>query len=251
MDPQSFDLEHVKHIIEAALLTASEPLQIADLKKLFDGELDEEALQAALAEVAQGCAGRSIELVNVSSGWRFRTRPEYQRFLDRMNPQKSPRYSRAVMETLAIIAYKQPVTRGDIEDIRGVAVSSNLIKALEARGWIDVVGNREVPGRPELFATTRQFLDDLNLASLSELPALDDLGQLVEAVAAGAGEGEDPVAGEGGNMVELLEGTMEAEPELEAAREPGIAAERGLEPLIDTDQATPAGPEGGSGPTLN
>ena len=121
MDPQSFDLEHVKHIIEAALLTASEPLQVEDLQKLFDGELDKEALQSAIAEVAQGCEGRSIELVNVASGWRFRTRPEYQRFLDRMNPQKSPRYSRAVMETLAIVAYKQPVSRGDIELVRGAS----------------------------------------------------------------------------------------------------------------------------------
>ncbi len=186
MDSPSFDIEHVKHVIEAALLTASEPLQLADLKKLFDDELDNDALQEALTEVAQACEGRSIELVNVASGWRFRTRPEYQRFLDRMNPQKPPRYSRAVLETLAIVAYKQPVTRGDIEDIRGVVVSTNLIKALEARGWIDVVGNREVPGRPELFATTRQFLDDLNLKALTDLPPLDDLGQLIETVAPGA-----------------------------------------------------------------
>ena len=118
MDTQSFDTAHVKHIIEAALLTATEPLQLADLKKLFEDELDDEALQQAIAEVAQGCEGRSIELVNVASGWRFRTRPEFQRFLDRMNPQRPPRYSRAVLETLAIIAYKQPVTRGDIEDIQ-------------------------------------------------------------------------------------------------------------------------------------
>ena len=150
-----------------------------------------------LADVAQGCEGRSIELVNVASGWRFRTRPEFQRFLDRMNPQKPPRYSRAVLETLAIIAYKQPVTRGDIEDIRGVVVSTNLIKALEARGWIDVVGNREVPGRPELFATTRQFLDDLNLTALTDLPPLDDLGQLIEAVAPGARIGTDGAIIEG------------------------------------------------------
>ena len=197
MDTQSFDTEHVKHIIEAALLTASEPLQLSDLKKLFDDELEEDALQQAIAEVAQGCEGRSIELVNVASGWRFRTRPEFQRYLDRMNPQRPPRYSRAVLETLAIIAYKQPVTRGDIEDIRGVVVSTNLIKALEARGWIDVVGNREVPGRPELFATTRQFLDDLNLTALTDLPPLDDLGQLIETVAPGARIGGDGAIVEG------------------------------------------------------
>jgi segregation and condensation protein B len=192
MESPSIDLEHVKHVIEAALMTASEPLRLADLKKLFDDDLDDDALNEALAGVAQACEGRSIELVSVASGWRLRTRPEYQRFLDRMNPQKPPRYSRAVLETLAIIAYKQPVTRGDIEDIRGVVVSTNLIKALEARGWIDVVGHREVPGRPELFATTRQFLDDLNLRALTDLPPLDDLGQLIETVAPGARIGGDP-----------------------------------------------------------
>jgi segregation and condensation protein B len=197
MDSPLSDLAHVKLVVEAALLTASEPLQLSDLKKLFDDELDNAALQDALAEVAQGCEGRSIELVNVASGWRFRTRPEYQRFLDRVNPQKPPRYSRAVLETLAIVAYKQPVTRGDIEDIRGVVVSTNLIKALEARGWIDVVGHREVPGRPELFATTRQFLDDLNLKSLTDLPPLDDLGQLIETVAPGARVGGDLTGAEG------------------------------------------------------
>jgi segregation and condensation protein B len=201
MDSPSFDLEHIKHVIEAALLTASEPLQLADLKKLFDGELSNEVLSDALTELVRGCEGRSIELVNVASGWRFRTRPEYQQFLDRMNPQKPPRYSRAVLETLAIIAYKQPVTRGDIEDIRGVVVSTNLIKALEARGWIDVVGQREVPGRPELFATTRQFLDDLNLAALTDLPPLDDLGQLIEAVAPGARLGAEPDAEAGDTEV--------------------------------------------------
>ena len=255
MDPQSFDLEHVKHIIEAALLTASEPLQVEDLQKLFDGELDKEALQSAIAEVAQGCEGRSIELVNVASGWRFRTRPEYQRFLDKMNPQKSPRYSRAVMETLAIVAYKQPVTRGDIEDIRGVAVSSNLIKALEARGWIDVVGNREVPGRPELFATTRQFLDDLNLTSLSELPALDELGQLVEAVAAEVGVSEEVAVEGNGSMVELLEGTMDSESEsgteLELELDSGNGAELAPETVLDADAVSPGGVEVNPGPTLN
>jgi segregation and condensation protein B len=186
MDSPSFNLQEVKRILEAALLTASEPLPLADLKKLFDEELGNDALRNILNELAHDWEGHSVELVNVASGWRFRARPEYHRFIERLNPQKPPRYSRAVMETLAIIAYKQPVTRGDIEDIRGVVVSTNIIKALEARGWIDVVGHREVPGRPELFATTRQFLDDLNLRSLTELPPLEDLGQLVETVAAGA-----------------------------------------------------------------
>jgi segregation and condensation protein B len=189
MDSPSFDLQQVKRVLEAVLLTASEPVPVSDLKKLFDEELSHDILRNILIELARDWEGRGVELVNVASGWRFRARPEYQRFLERLNPQKPPRYSRAVMETLAIIAYKQPVTRGDIEDIRGVVVSTHIIKALEARGWIDVVGHREVPGRPELFATTRQFLDDLNLRSLTELPPLEDLGQLVETVAPGASIG--------------------------------------------------------------
>ena len=186
MDSASFDLQEVKRVLEAALLTSAEPLQVADLRKLFKDKLGNDVLRNVLAELAGDWEGRSVELINVASGWRFRARPEYTKFLDRLNPQKPPRYSRAVLETLAIIAYKQPVTRGDIEDIRGVIVSGNIMKALQARGWIDVVGNREVPGRPELFATTRQFLDDLALRSLTELPPLDDLGQLVDTVAQGA-----------------------------------------------------------------
>ena len=260
MDSPSFDLQHVRHVIEAALLTATEPLQLADLNKLFDDELSDEVLQEAIAEVAQGCEGRSIELVNVASGWRFRTRPEFQRFLDRMNPQKPPRYSRAVLETLAIIAYKQPVTRGDIEDIRGVVVSTNLIKALEARGWIDVVGNREVPGRPELFATTRQFLDDLNLKALTDLPALDDLGQLVEAVVPGAHPGGELPGEEAGeaavasaesvesdldDVTELMAGELPLEVEGENAVDADAVAEAEAEAEAESERLP------GPGPTLN
>jgi segregation and condensation protein B len=180
---QLFDVQQAKRILEAALLTSSEPLLLADLKKLFDEDLGSDTLRKLLDDLAADWQGRGVELVSVASGWRFRARPEYHRFLERLNPEKPPRYSRAVMETLAIIAYRQPVTRGDIEDIRGVVVSTNIIKALQARGWIDIVGCREVPGRPELLATTSQFLDDLNLRSLEELPSLDELGQLVETVA--------------------------------------------------------------------
>jgi len=244
MDTQSIDTQHVKQIIEAALLTASEPLQLADLKKLFDDELDDEAMQQAIAEVAQGCEGRSIELVNVASGWRFRTRPEFQRFLDRMNPQRAPRYSRAVLETLAIIAYKQPVTRGDIEDIRGVVVSTNLIKALEARGWIDVVGNREVPGRPELFATTRQFLDDLNLTALTDLPSLDDLGQLIETVAPGARIGGDGTIIEGAPEEEA--GDVLVEAVADTADPDGLESPESVDGTDSTD-----GKEETPPPTLN
>ena len=181
-----FDVQQAKRILEAALLTSGEPLAIADLKKLFDEDLGSDTLRKLLADLADDWQGRSVELVSVASGWRFCARAEYQKFLERLNSEKPLRYSRAVMETLAIIAYRQPVTRGDIEEIRGVVVSTNIIKALQERGWIDVVGHREVPGYPELLATTRQFLDDLNLRSLEELPPLDDLGQLVETVAPGA-----------------------------------------------------------------
>ncbi|MBI2297183.1 MAG: SMC-Scp complex subunit ScpB [Betaproteobacteria bacterium] len=184
MDTPSLDLEHVKRILEAALLTSQEPLALPELKQLFDEELSNDALCRMLEELRGDWRGRGVELVHVASGWRFRARPEYQRFIERLTPIKPPRYSRAVMETLAIIAYKQPVTRGDIEEIRGVTVSTNIIRALEERGWIDVVGHREVPGRPALYATTKTFLDDLNVRSLDELPPLDDLGSLVETAGA-------------------------------------------------------------------
>jgi segregation and condensation protein B len=182
MDDTNLDLNHVKTVLETALLITQEPLTLAELRKLFDEDLGNDTLRRVLDDLRGEWEAKGVELVNVASGWRFRAKPEFQRFLDRLNPQKPPKYSRAVLETLAIIAYKQPVTRGDIEDIRGVTVSSNILKSLEARGWIDVVGHREVPGRPALFATTKTFLDDLNLRSLEELPALDDLGTLVEAV---------------------------------------------------------------------
>ena len=182
MDTTSLDLEHVKKVLETALLVTQEPLPFSELKNLFDDELSSDLLRRVLDELRQDWQGRGVELAQVASGWRFRARPEYQSFLDRLNPQKPPRYSRAVLETLAIIAYRQPVTRGDIEEIRGVVVSANIIRALEARGWVEVVGHKEVPGRPELLATTRSFLDDLNVSSLEALPPLDDLGSLVERV---------------------------------------------------------------------
>jgi segregation and condensation protein B len=179
METNSLDLEQMKKVLEAALLVSPEPLQLSELKKLFDDELSSDALRRVLA-LREDWQGRGIELVQVASGWRFRARPEFQPFLDRLNPQKPPRYSRAVLETLAIIAYRQPVTRGDIEEIRGVVVSANIIRALEARGWVEVVGHKEIPGRPELLATTKTFLDDINITSLEELPPLEDLGSLVE-----------------------------------------------------------------------
>jgi len=169
------DLKEVKLALEAALLAASEPLQPGDLKKLFEGRISADTLRILLEELRADWVDKSIELTMVANGWRFRVKPEYQKYIDRLNPEKPPRYSRAVMETLAIIAYRQPVTRGNIEDIRGVLVSPGILKALEERGWIDVVGHKDVPGRPALFATTKKFLDDLNLRSLEELPPLHEL----------------------------------------------------------------------------
>jgi len=166
-----------KRILEAALLASQEPVSPQELKRLFEGELGVDAIRKLLAELAEEWRGRSVELVNLSSGWRFQTRPEFQPFLERLLPERPPRYSRAVMETLAIIAYRQPVTRGDIEDIRGVGVSSQIIQALETRGWIDAVGHRETPGRPALYATTTRFLDDLGLRSLEELPPLEEIAK--------------------------------------------------------------------------
>jgi segregation and condensation protein B len=181
MDLPLSDSNDVKRVLETALLSSTEPLPIADLRKLFDEQISADVLHGILDELSSEWAGKGVELANVASGWRFQVRPEYQKFIDRLNPNRPPKYSRAVLETLAIIAYRQPVTRGDIEDIRGVVVSSGILKALEARGWIDEVGHREVPGRPALYSTTRTFLDDLNLRSLAELPPLEDLGSLVEA----------------------------------------------------------------------
>jgi segregation and condensation protein B len=179
-DAPDIDILHVKRVLEAALLSSSEPLTVQQLKRLFGGGVDADNIRKVLDELKGEWAERSIELTAVASGWRFRVKPEYQEYLDRISNDKAPRYSRAVLETLAIIAYRQPVTRGDIEDIRGVAVSPPTLKALEERGWIDTVGHRETPGRPALFATTRKFLDDLNLRSLEELPPLDELQSALE-----------------------------------------------------------------------
>ncbi len=180
MDFPTTDLTHAKWLLEAALLASPEPLSLQALKRLFDDEVDAETLRKVLEDLRSDWQGRGVELVSVASGWRFQTRPQYQGILDRLSPQKPPKYSRAVLETLAIIAYRQPVTRGDIEDIRGVAVAATILKALEARQWIERIGHREVEGRPELFATTRAFLDDLGLRSLAELPPLEELGTLIE-----------------------------------------------------------------------
>ena len=169
------EFSNAKAVLEAALLVAGEPVPSTQLARLFDPPLPVDTVNALLAELAQDWSLRKVELVQVASGWRFQGKRDVQPYLDRLTPEKPPRYSRAVMETLAIIAYQQPVTRGDIEAIRGVAVSTNVIKTLEDRQWIEVVGHRETPGRPALYATTKTFLDDLGLTSVAELPPLADL----------------------------------------------------------------------------
>lgn len=164
-----------KRILETALICAQQPLTLRELETLFDGSVGADTIKTLLSELQQEWTQRGVELVCVASGWRFQSRPEMRQYLDRLNPEKPPRYTRAVLETLAIIAYRQPVTRGDMEDIRGVTINSQILKQLEDRGWIEVVGHKEAVGRPALYATTRQFLDDLGLSSLDQLPAMEDL----------------------------------------------------------------------------
>ena len=232
-------------VLETALLCASQPMQTAELRKLFgeESEIDNATLTPWLETLQLQWVDRGLELVQLASGWRFQSRPQMQRYLERLNPEKPPKYSRAVLETLAIIAWRQPVTRGDIEDIRGVTVSSQIVKTLEDRGWIEAIGHRDAPGRPALFGTTRQFLDDLGLRALDELPALEsadpaavlaglDLGE-----AAAANQDEAPAAGDDAK-VDVDEGleTLHAE-ETTAAHEAAIdAAEEALACAANPEQ---------------
>jgi segregation and condensation protein B len=198
-----------KRVLETALICSQQPLQLREMRILFEDGLAIDTIKFLLIELQKDWAQRGVELVSVASGWRFQSRPEVRVFLDRLHPEKPPRYTRATLETLAIIAYRQPVTRGDIEDIRGVTVNSLLLKQLEDRGWIEVIGHRETVGRPALFATTKHFLDDLGLASLDQLPLLDtpdqllrDMGSLGESEPMGFGNTEaGPVAESLGGLV--------------------------------------------------
>lgn len=214
---QLYKPEDYKRVLEAALLATSEPMTLTDLKKLFDEQFDDETWRTLLDDLRRDWSQRGVELVQLATGWRFQTKPEYQAYIDRLKTEKAPKYSRAVMETLAIIAYRQPVTRGDIEDIRGVAVSPNILKTLEGRGWIDAVGHRDAPGRPALYATTRSFLDDLGLRSLAELPPLTEIEGMMDLVdaapqlqaraelAAGPVEPESPTESATEGMMDLAE----------------------------------------------
>lgn len=252
----SMNTQDAKRVLETALICASQPMPLRDMRTLFDDELGPDTLRALLDELTRDWDGRGVELVALAQGWRFQSRPEMREFLDRLNPEKPPKYSRAVMETLAIIAYRQPVTRGDIEDIRGVTVASQIIKQLEDRGWVEAIGYREAPGRPALLATTRQFLDDLGLASLEQLPMLDgapaaglmladalpEQASLIEA------QGALPLdaPAEGGSDADIViveaaaEATSEADavPDAEADAEPAIPTP--TEPAAD---AAPMEPE--------
>jgi segregation and condensation protein B len=202
-----------KRILETALICAHQPMPLPTLRALFDDQVGADTLKSLLDELVRDWEGRGVELVPLAGGWRFQSRPEMREYLDRLNPEKPPKYSRAVLETLAIVAYRQPVTRGDIEDIRGVAVGTPIVKQLEDRGWIEAIGHREAPGRPALYATTRQFLDDLGLASLDQLPALD-----------AAGGGEARLAQALAEQPGLIELDGQPSLPLDAAEEPTPAA---------------------------
>jgi segregation and condensation protein B len=177
LDTRTMNTADAKRILETALICSTQPLPVRELRVLFDDELGADTIKTLLLELQEDWAQRGLELVSVGSGWRFQSRPELRDHLDRLHPEKPPRYTRAVLETLAIIAYRQPVTRGDMEDIRGVTINSLILKQLEDRNWVEVIGHRETVGRPGLYATTRQFLDDLGLASLDQLPVIETPAQ--------------------------------------------------------------------------
>lgn len=188
------NMAEAKRVLETSLICSQQPLQVRELRVLFKDALGADTIKTLLEELKNDWATKGVELVNVATGWRFQSRPELREYLDRLHPEKPPRYTRATLETLAIIAYRQPVTRGDMEDIRGVTINSLLIKQLEDRGWVEVIGHREAVGRPALFATTKQFLDDLGLESLDQLPLLESSTHSGNAFEAFADTVEDAIA---------------------------------------------------------
>lgn len=241
--------QDAKRVLETALICASQPLPLRDMRVLFADELGPDTLRSLLDELIREWDGRGVELVALATGWRLQSRPEMREYLDRLNPEKPPKYSRAVMETLAIIAYRQPVTRGDIEDIRGVTVASQIVKQLEDRGWVEAIGYRESPGRPALLATTRQFLDDLGLASLEQLPLLAGDGADGQALASALAEQPsllDP------QQLQIEEGAAEAASSADDVPEapeaalpaPEVVADEPVSPLTPSDKtAADAAPE--------
>jgi len=234
--------QDAKRVLETALICANQPLPLRAMRSLFDDQIGTDTLRTMLDELVRDWNGRGVELVAIASGWRFQSRPELREFLDRLHPEKPPKYSRAVLETLAIIAYRQPVTRGDIEDIRGVMVGSQIIKQLEDRGWIEAIGHRDAPGRPSLFATTRQFLDDLGLASLDQLPTLEGGQAPTDALA----DLQPSLLGEVQGSLELAptldDGTgAEAANDGELAPAEGAAAEPAVSEAAGEVPAVPSG----------
>jgi segregation and condensation protein B len=224
-----------KRVLETALICSHQPLQVRELRVLFNDELGADTVRALLEDLRNDWTHRGIELVCVASGWRFQSRPDMREYLDRLNPEKPPKYSRATLETLAIIAYRQPVTRGDMEDIRGVTINTQILKQLEDRGWVEVIGHREAAGRPALYATTRQFLDDLGLASLDQLPELGSPAQvaMTDALA-------DTAEGDGPDLATQAEQAARAQPAAQATQ---------AEPVDGTDSPQEAAQAGPADPT--
>ena len=245
-----------KRILETALICSTQPLPVRELRVLFDDELGADTIKTLLHELQEDWSQRGLELVSVANGWRFQSRPELRDHLDRLHPEKPPRYTRAALETLAIIAYRQPVTRGDMEDIRGVTINSLILKQLEDRNWVEVIGHRETVGRPALYATTRQFLDDLGLESLDQLPVIETPAQqagLVNALAEAADrqpglpiDEPAPVVDEAGP-----ESEASAEPVSEPADEPAPQAEVEAQAEPEAEAADPRVPEAPPEPELD
>ncbi|CAN7508562.1 SMC-Scp complex subunit ScpB [Variovorax sp. LjRoot84] len=233
-----------KRILETALICSTQPLPVRELRVLFDDELGADTIKSLLLELQEDWSQRGLELVSVATGWRFQSRPELRDHLDRLHPEKPPRYTRAALETLAIIAYRQPVTRGDMEDIRGVTINSLILKQLEDRNWVEVIGHRETVGRPALYATTRQFLDDLGLASLDQLPVIESpaqQGALIDALEQASG-GDQPALPIDESSVETAEAVSEAETEAvaetlpEPEPEPELQSSSPIEPDAEPDE---------------
>lgn len=230
-----------KRVLETALICAPQPLHVREMEVLFDGALTADTLKRLLQQLQDDWTGRGVELIHVASGWRFQSRPEMREFLDRLHPEKPPKYTRAALETLAIIAYRQPVTRGDMEDIRGVTINSLLLKQLEDRGWVEVIGHRETVGRPGLYATTRQFLDDLGVESLDQLPAMNSAegeAAMLEQIEFGLSE-PTPMA-EPSVVQAEIETVMEIQ--VEIATEIDLETETGTDPKTEK-QTTPEDPD--------
>jgi segregation and condensation protein B len=212
-----------KRVLETALICATQPLPVRELRVLFNDALGADTIKTLLGDLENDWAQRGVELVSVASGWRFQSRPEMREYLDRLHPEKPPKYTRATLETLAIIAYRQPCTRGDMEDIRGVTINSLILKQLEDRGWVEVIGHKDTVGRPALFATTKQFLDDLGIASLDQLPALDSPGDQATALEQMASQDTIDV-----QQVPLLDEPLEAveppsvQPEIDPSTQPVV-----------------------------